>query len=153
VIRPVTEDDVPAVVALLAQEGIREWWGVTPEAEVRELIGSAFVIEVDGELAGWLQYDEETWFQGPRVAFDIAIADAFTGRGIGPAALREAVAHFTARGHHRFTIDPDVTNTRAIRAYEKAGFQPVGVMRKSSRIHREDDFSDDLLMELIAGTP
>ena len=152
-IRPVTEEDVPGVVALLAEPGVREWWGVTPESEVRELIGSAFVIEVDGELAGWLQYDEETWFQGPRVAFDIALGDRFTGRGIGPQALREAVAYFAARGHHRFTIDPDVTNEHAIRAYEKAGFCAVGVMRRASRIHREDAFSDDLLMELIAGTP
>jgi aminoglycoside 6'-N-acetyltransferase len=153
VIRPATEADVPAVTALLAEPGVKRWWGDTPEADVRELLGSAFVIVVDGELAGWLQYEEETWFQGPRVAFDIAVADRFAGRGIGPAALREAVAHFAARGHHRFTIDPDVGNAPAIRAYEKAGFQAVGVTRRSSRIYRDEAFSDDLLMELIVETP
>ena len=33
------------------------------------------------------------------------------------------------RGHHRLTIDPAADNAPAIRAYEKVGFRPVGVLR------------------------
>jgi aminoglycoside 6'-N-acetyltransferase len=151
VIRPATEADVPAITALLAEPGVARWWGDTPEADVREMLGSAFVIVAGGEIAGWLQYEEETWFQGPHVAFDVAIADAFTGRGLAGEALREAVAHFAARGHHRFTIDPAVANERAIRAYAKVGFRPVGVLRQSSKVRPEDPYEDDLLMDLLAG--
>jgi RimJ/RimL family protein N-acetyltransferase len=39
----------------------------------------------------------------------------------------------------------------AIRAYEKAGFSPVGVMRRSERDVGGDGWHDSLLMELLAG--
>jgi len=149
-IRPATEADVAAVVALLADPGVERWWGSTPEADVREELATSFVILVDGEVAGWIQCDEETWFQGPRVDFDIAIADRFQGQGHGPAALRLAVEHFASRGHHRFTIVPALANERAIRAYAAAGFQPVGILQQGSRVTREDPFEDDLLMDLLA---
>jgi aminoglycoside 6'-N-acetyltransferase len=55
------------------------------------------------------------------------------------------------RGHHRVTIDPAVDNAAAIRSYEKAGFRPVGVMRKYERNVGGDGWHDGLLMELIAG--
>jgi aminoglycoside 6'-N-acetyltransferase len=54
------------------------------------------------------------------------------------------------RGHHRITIDPAASNTAAIRAYEKAGFEPVGVMRAYERDVGGAAFHDGLLMELIA---
>jgi aminoglycoside 6'-N-acetyltransferase len=54
------------------------------------------------------------------------------------------------RGHHRITIDPASTNLAAIRAYEKAGFKPVGVMRQSERDIGGSGWHDSLLMELLA---
>ena len=41
--------------------------------------------------------------------------------------------------------------TAAIRAYEKVGFKPVGVMRRSERDVGGDGWHDSLLMELLAG--
>ena len=152
-IRPAVEADIEGLARLMADPGIRRWWGDTPAADLREQLPAAFAILDAGELIGWLAYEEETWFQGPCVAFDVAIADRYTGHGRGRAALRLAVAHFAARGHHRFTIDPAVANTPAVRAYTAAGFTPVGVMRASSRVHRDDAFEDDLLMELIVMPP
>jgi aminoglycoside 6'-N-acetyltransferase len=55
------------------------------------------------------------------------------------------------RGHHRITIDPAVDNVAAIRAYEKVGFKPVGVMRRYERDVDGDGWHDGLLMELLAG--
>jgi aminoglycoside 6'-N-acetyltransferase len=54
------------------------------------------------------------------------------------------------RGHHRNTIDPAADNAAAIRAYEKAGFKPVGVMRRYERDTGGDGWHDGLLMELLA---
>jgi len=68
--------------------------------------------------------------------------------GEGRRALKLAVEHFAAKGHHRFTIDPNVENERAIRAYRAAGFEPVGVMRAYER-NPEGGWNDALLMELI----
>jgi aminoglycoside 6'-N-acetyltransferase len=53
------------------------------------------------------------------------------------------------RGHHRLTIDPAVANERAVRAYERVGFRPVGVMRQYSR-SPDGTWHDGLLMDLLA---
>jgi aminoglycoside 6'-N-acetyltransferase len=66
--------------------------------------------------------------------------------------VRRIVRHLIDdRGHHRITIDPATENAAAIRAYEKAGFQPVGVMRRSERDTGGGGWHDSLLMELLAG--
>ncbi len=57
---------------------------------------------------------------------------------------------FEERGHHRLTIDPALANAAAIRAYEKAGFTRVGVMRRYERDALGPDWHDSLLMELLA---
>jgi aminoglycoside 6'-N-acetyltransferase len=143
------EDDVAGVVALLADAGVMEWWGTTTDADVREDLGTAFVIEVGGELAGYLQVDERTEWGWRSVEFDIAVADRFQGEGHGPAALRAAVRHFAARGHHRFEIGPAARNEAAIRAYAKVGFRPVGVLRQAGKVRPEQPYEDELLMDLL----
>jgi aminoglycoside 6'-N-acetyltransferase len=55
---------------------------------------------------------------------------------------------FEHRGHHRITIDPAAANQRAIRCYQKAGFQSIGVMRQYER-SSDGRFHDGLLMDLI----
>ena len=59
-----TEDDAATLaVAMLEHPSVRRWWGTpgTREERVEELLneGRAFAIEVDGELAGWIGYEEE----------------------------------------------------------------------------------------------
>jgi aminoglycoside 6'-N-acetyltransferase len=83
------------------------------------------------------------------VALDIALATHRHGRGYGPDALRVAIRHFIARGHHRFTIDPAADNERAIRAYRAVGFRPVGLMRAYER-GSDGRWHDNLLMDLLA---
>ena len=73
------------------------------------------------------------------------------GRGVGTEAVRRVVRHLIdVRGHHRITIDPAAANAAAIRAYEKAGFRRVGVMRRYERDTGGDGWHDGLLMELLA---
>ena len=55
------------------------------------------------------------------------------------------------RGHHRVTIDPAASNAAAIRAYEKVGFRPVGIMRRYERDADGNGWHDGLLMDLLAG--
>ena len=44
------------------------------------------------------------------------------GRGHGSAFIRAFIDRLLANGAPRIVIDPDPANARAIRAYEKAGF-------------------------------
>jgi RimJ/RimL family protein N-acetyltransferase len=107
-------------------------------------------IEVDGAIAGLIQFTEELELKYRHASIDLFLEPALHGRGLGTEAVTRVVRHLIdERGHHRITIDPATANTAAIRAYEKAGFSPVGVMRRSERDAYGDGWHDSLLMELV----
>jgi aminoglycoside 6'-N-acetyltransferase len=149
VLRPSREDDVEALVAVLAQPGVVRWWQDTSAADVREELGVGVTILVDDEIAGWLLVHEETEPAYRAVAFDIALADAVQGRGVGRDVLRTIVRHCVACGHHHFTIDPSVDNDAAIACYRAVGFRPVGILREQER-WPDGVWRDALLMDLLA---
>jgi aminoglycoside 6'-N-acetyltransferase len=142
-LRPFRPEDEHALLAMLREPEVARWWPV-PDFQ-RE---SGWMIEVDGEPAGWLEFHEEDYAWYPSVAFDIMLTSRLHGRGHGRRALRLAIEHFVAKGHHRFTLDPNVANERAIRAYEGLGFERIGVMRAYER-NPAGGWNDALLLELI----
>jgi aminoglycoside 6'-N-acetyltransferase len=82
---------------------------------------------------------------------DLYLTTPRHGQGLGREAVRILARHLIEeRGHHRLTIDPAADNAPAIRAYEKVGFRPVGVMRSYER-GPDGTFHDGVLMELLAG--
>ncbi len=143
VLRPLRAGDEAALERILAEPEVREWWPAADYVPER-----GWVIEVAAEPGGWLEYHEEDHHWFPSVSFDIFITARLHGRGIGRRALRLGIDHFVAKGHHRFTLDPNARNERAIRSYRSLGFEPVGVMRAYER-RPEGGFDDALLMELI----
>jgi aminoglycoside 6'-N-acetyltransferase len=142
-LRRPTDADGERLAALFAEPEVRRWWF---DADYDR--DNGWVVDVGGEPAGWVQYEEETYEWYPSVAFDIALTSRLHGRGYGRRALRLAIEHFVAKGHHRFTIDPEVGNERAIRSYAAVGFKPVGVLRSYGR-NPEGGWHDGLLMDLI----
>ena len=154
-LRPLTADDAATLaVVMLEHPSVRRWWGTpgTRDQRREELLneGRAFAIEVDGELAGWLGFEEELEPDFKHAGLDIALVPDRQGRGHGPAALRLAARWLVdERGHHRITIDPAARNDRAIRAYRAAGFRDIGIMRRYER-SPEGEWEDGLLMDLLA---
>jgi aminoglycoside 6'-N-acetyltransferase len=151
-LRPLEESDLEPLAEIIREPGVAEWWGEAEEPDrLRHNLrmdGDAFAIETDGELAGWLGFVEETEPEYRSVAFDISLSERFQGRGVGPDALRTLIRWFAGeRGHHRFTIDPNVANERAIRAYAAVGFKPVGIARRSELV--DGEWTDGLLMDLL----
>ena len=153
-LRPVRSGDAAALLAMLTEPCVARWWHEWDEARVRrDLIEqdeeTVLVIEVDSELAGLLLvYEEPDEYR--HAALDVTLATAHQGRGLGPEALRLAIRHLIdERGHHRCSIDPAARNDRAIRAYAKVGFKPVGVMRQYER-DADGRWHDGLLMDLLA---
>jgi aminoglycoside 6'-N-acetyltransferase len=142
-LRPFRPEDGPALLAILAEPEVKRWWPAPDYVAER-----GWTIEVQGSVAGWLEYHEETYRWYPSVAFDIFLAERLHGRGYGRRALALAVEHFVARGHHRFTLDPNAGNERAIRSYRALGFETVGTMRAYER-RPGGGWDDALLMELI----
>jgi len=149
-LRPAGRADVEALAALLADPDVSAWWGRYDAARVVEELTEvpSWAIVVDGAVEGWLHAHEESDPDWPSVAFDVVVAARLRGGGYGREALRTAIRHYAAHGHHRFTIDPAVENVRAIRAYEAVGFKPVGVLRRYERAP-DGRWRDGLLMDLI----
>lgn len=154
-LRPVAADDVERLADILSEPTVARWWGMqSAEASARELLEDdesvVLVIEVGREVAGGIQYHEETDPDYRHAGIDVFLGEAFQGSGLGTEALRLVARHlFDERGHHRLTIDPAAANDRAIRAYERIGFRPVGVMRLYER--GPDGWHDGLLMDMLAG--
>lgn len=146
-LRAFAPEDESGLEAMFEEPEVRRWWPV-PDY-VRD---SGWVLCVADALAGWLEYHDEPYVWYPSVAFDIALTSRLHGRGYGRRALALAIDHFAARGHHRFTVDPNVENARAIRCYEALGFGRVGVMRAYER-NAGGGWNDALLMELVRLPP
>jgi aminoglycoside 6'-N-acetyltransferase len=154
-IRPGGRDDVPPLHAVRSEEAVTRWWGEPEEPQdiAAQLAGDGssvlLVMEVDGQVAGGIQYHEEEDPMYRHAGIDIFLGAAYQGRGVGPEAIG-LLARFLCerREHHRITIDPAAANERAIRCYAKAGFRPVGVLRQYER-GTDGKFHDGLLMELL----
>jgi aminoglycoside 6'-N-acetyltransferase len=155
-LRPVAEEDFPRLLEILREPEVREWWGDYDGARLHadyfegESRDRGFVILDGDEIVGLVSYWEENEPDYRHAGMDIFLAPDRHGQNLGADALRTLARHLIdERGHHRLTIDPAVENTRAIRAYEKLGFRPVGVMRQVER-SPDGTWRDGLLMDLLA---
>jgi aminoglycoside 6'-N-acetyltransferase len=136
--RPVTSRDLPMLRGWLEQPHVAEWWGDVDEelAQIADAIDSIstepLIVELDGRPIAYLQsYDPHLEDDHPyqdqpfgTLGIDLSIGDAeLVGKGHGSAILRQFAEALFAEGTPRLIIDPDPSNGRAIRAYEKAGFR------------------------------
>jgi aminoglycoside 6'-N-acetyltransferase len=152
VLRPLAPGDETELRRIHATPEVARWWDApddgfpwTDEPDCTRL-----VIEVDGAVAGMIQYWEEPEPKYRHASIDLFLDPASHGRGLGTEAVRRVVRELVdERGHHRITIDPAAANAAAIRAYEKAGFRRVGVMRRYERDADGAGWHDGLLMEYV----
>jgi aminoglycoside 6'-N-acetyltransferase len=134
--RPMTADDLPLVKRWLAMPHVTQWWGDADEqfelvsGDLSHPAMDQFIVSSDGRPFAYLQcYDLTAWNSGfdtqPLGARGI---DQFIGEpdmvdcGHGSALIRTFTDGLLAAGTPRLVTDPDLTNARAVRAYEKAGF-------------------------------
>ena len=155
VLRPLSIDDVPRLVEIGRQREVARWWtSVTAEDLAAKAEGrdeaKGLAILLDGDLVGMIQYSEEDEPEFRSAGIDIFLSNEVHGRGLGTDAVRTLARWLVReRGHHRVTIDPAVENAAAVRAYEKAGFRPVGVMREYWT-DPDGVRHDGLLMDVLA---
>ncbi len=152
-LRPLAKGDEAELRRIHGTPEVVRWWGEPEEGFpwTDEPESTRMVIEVDGAVAGLIQFCEETEPRYRHASIDLFLAPALHGRGFGEEAVRRVTAQLVEEhGHHRITIDPAADNVAAIRAYEKAGFKPVGVMRRYERDAEGEGWHDGLLMEFIA---
>lgn len=156
ILRPATVEDVLALAAIRAAPEVRRWWrgGDDLAESVRADLGdddlALYAIEHDGRVIGAIQWYAESDPDYRHASLDIFLDPAVRGEGLGGDAIRTLARHLIDEyGHHRFTVDPAAANSAAIRAYAKAGFRPVGVLRRYER-GEDGRWHDGLLMDLLA---
>jgi aminoglycoside 6'-N-acetyltransferase len=152
VLRDASAADAPRLTSIRGEPEIERRWGVLEAGEMDEFVADerTFVIEVDGEVIGAAQFSEVDDPMYRSAGIDLYLTTPRQGQGLGSEAVRVLARYLIEeRGHHRLTIDPAADNAAAIRAYEKVGFRPVGVMRSYER-GPDGTFHDGLLMEMLA---
>ena len=155
-LRSVTDDAVPELARIRATPEVYERWGggSDPGAAVSDDVSDVdvhgLVVTHHDRVLGWIQWSEEADPDYRHASIDVYLDPAVHGQGLGTDAVRTLARHLlTEHGYHRLVIDPAVDNAAAIRAYEKVGFKPVGVMRQYER-GPDGTWHDGLLMDLLA---
>jgi aminoglycoside 6'-N-acetyltransferase len=134
-----TAADLPMIKRWLALPHVREWWGDPDEqyqlvsGDLDEPAMDQFIVSAGGSDFAYIQcYDLTAWNSGFGVhpagtrGIDQFIGEPdVVGRGHGSAFIRAFTERVLSDGAPRVVTDPDPANTRAIRAYEKAGFEKV----------------------------
>ncbi|MGZ4441081.1 MAG: GNAT family N-acetyltransferase [Gaiellaceae bacterium] len=152
ILRPLAEGDEAELLRIHETPEVLRWWDTPAEGFpwTDDPGATRLTIAVDGAVAGMIQFVEELEPKYRHAAIDLFLDPALHGRGLGTEAVRQVVRLLVEdRGHNRITIDPAAENTAAIRAYEKAGFRPVGVMRRYERDTGGCGWHDGLLMEFV----
>ncbi|MFI5731366.1 GNAT family N-acetyltransferase [Kribbella sp. NPDC051587] len=161
VLRPVTEDDYPALAVAMAdpdvgrltgshgeigEEKAREWYRTRQDQTDR--LDLAIVDKASGEVVGEAVLNE--WDPDNQCCnFRILIGPAGQGRGLGTEATQLIVGYgIEELGLHRISLGVYAFNPRAQRAYEKAGFVVEGVLRDA--LLWDGQWVDEVVMSVLA---
>ncbi len=114
------------------------------------------VVEYDEQSIGYIQYyqinDDTSTIQDYPSQENIYGLDQFIGepsywnRGIGTKLVKAMVNYLMdVKNADRIIMDPQITNERAIKCYEKCGFRKIRILPKNELHERE--YRDCWLME------
>ncbi|MFF0740527.1 GNAT family N-acetyltransferase [Streptomyces sp. NPDC004111] len=143
-LRPVTADDVPALMPMFLDEEasrltgshhdgapdegrIRAWYGSRQEQDDR--LDLAVIEHGSGNVIGEAVLNE--WDpDNESCSFRICLVPGTYGTGLGTEATRLIIGYgFEELRLHRISLEVYAFNPRARRAYEKVGFVAEGVLR------------------------
>ncbi|MBC3872691.1 GNAT family N-acetyltransferase [Undibacterium flavidum] len=79
----------------------------------------------------------------------VAIDPAKAGKGYAHAMFSEIIALGQSMQLARIELSASVENLRAIRLYEKCGFEREGILRRYTYLRSEDRYLDEVLMSYL----
>jgi aminoglycoside 6'-N-acetyltransferase len=129
-LRPSTEGDLDLLAGWFAEPEVFRWWGGRPLS--REEVEAKYtgrrcprveshIVELERQPIGYIQYHVEGRGQA---GLDMILLPEFRDRGLGPKVAQVLVTHLRSTfGWTNITVDPAADNPRAIRHWQKAGFE------------------------------
>ena len=160
VLRPWTEDDVPALVAACSDAEISHWIPTIPHpytdedahafirGEVRGDHGG-MAIELDGRIVGGIGLGLNS--HGYRGSIGYWISAPARGQGTCTRAVRLLARHALEDLHlQSVQLVADPENVASQRVAEKVGFQREGVLRAHLR-HPDGRIRDSVMFSLLPG--
>lgn len=156
--RPLGRSDFPQLQRWLAEPHVEQWWHEPLKpAEIEAKYGPrvdgveptyVYVVEYDERAVGWIQWYR--WSDYPEHAIqlgadlnsagiDLAIGEPqMIGLGIGTTAIREFIDRIVFLDPRIRTVigDPEESNLRSLRAFEKAGFRATRTVQIRGEIFR-----------------
>jgi|SRR5579871_1321595 len=156
-IRRATTDDVDWLAELLGGDETEPYLRPLAANDLRDEVERSqreprrfgrFVVEVDGERAGAMGFEERS--EPHRIASlgGLAVHPNFRGRGVADEGARQLQRHLLLElGYHRLELACYGFNERAIRHAERVGFVREGVKRRAYLRHGE--WQDAVLFSLL----
>lgn len=159
-IRPYSEADVPAILAIVNDNILHstslydyEPRSLDRQCELlREKTTKNFpvmVAEINGQLAGFGLYGEFRFKDGYKftVEHSVYVASDFKGKGVGGKLLQSLIELAKQQGLHTMIGVIDAENTESIRFHEKYGFKKVGTIKEAG--YKFNRWLDSVFMQLI----
>ena len=158
-IRPVRPDDDEAMYGLRRQPGSIDNTLAIPSIRIQETRGRiaslgpndhSFLAVVEGQVVGMAGLHVGTGKLRHTGSIGMSVHDRFQGQGIGRklmAALLDVADNYL--GLVRVELEVFTDNTRAIRLYERCGFEHEG--RKRKHVWRHGEHQDVLIMGRVRG--
>ncbi len=134
-IREMTAEDIDAVHEI-ETASFSDPWSKAVFAETLESRGNEILVaEVDGVIAGYINL----WYVLDEVTVaNIAVAEAFRRHGVAAALMEYALEISEEGGKYGVTLEVRVSNTPAIKLYERLGFESAGIRPDYYEKPRED---------------
>jgi [ribosomal protein S18]-alanine N-acetyltransferase len=121
-LRPLTDDDLPAIVEIEQKVHIAPWTLEHFRAELEKPYSEVLVMtddETDSQVAAyivyWLMFEE---CQILNVAVDLP----YRGLGLAKRMVRQVITLGSRKGVHRVTLDVRKSNLPAVNLYQSIGF-------------------------------
>lgn len=123
-LRPASDADIPAVVAVDRAAFTPHWWHGEDTMRRRAAAAAHFAVAVlAGKVVGYVGGE----LRLPVAHLNrIAVHPAYQGRGVGAALLRDALRAFWRQGAGYVTLNTQSDNVYSQRLYRRFGFEATG---------------------------
>lgn len=161
-LRRLEREDLPRMHAYRDNPAVRDWIssGISAPTSLESLTESFerwsgtdvasecwLAIICDGEFVGWCMYKVQAGVNST-AKVGIGLGEEFCGKGLGTAAMTLLLdLVFTHLGTNRVELFTSGDNSRAVRSFEKVGFQLE--CRQRERMYRHGRFHDVLIMGIM----